>query len=101
MDMGTTSQLKTHEHSRRSSNNCPNVKVQTQMKVTFNQHAFMSNDLKKTEFITDNTKTNSRWMYVKQSKDDSDTMNVSAALDNALNGNTVTVFANDTDIILI
>ena len=67
-----------------------------------NQAAFLSNDFNKMELIKLMTpELIAGGNTVKQSTDDADAMIVSAALESALIRKTVTVFGNDTDLILM
>ena len=79
---GNNPSTKDHEQSRRSCRKCPSVRVENPIKVTINQHTFLPNDSNKTELIKLLTpKLISDGSTVKQSKDDTDTMIVSAALE--------------------
>ena len=67
-----------------------------------NQAAFLSNDFNKMELIKLMTpELIAGGNTVKQSTDDADAMIVSAALESALIRKTVTVFGNDTDLIIM
>ena len=67
-----------------------------------NQAAFLSNDFNKKELIKLMTaELIAGGNTVEQSTDDADTMIVSAALESALIRKTVTVFGNDTDLIIM
>ena len=92
---------KDHAHSRRSCCTSPKVKIGNEIKVTMNQAAFLSNELNKMEMIklmTPELITGGN--TVEQSTDDADTMIVLAALESALIRKTVTIFGNDTDLII-
>ena len=95
---------KDHEHVRRSLKNaaCQNVKVENSSKCKFNQHTFFTNDANKMGLINLMTpRLRADGVIVKQAVDDADTMIVSAALDFARSGQSVTLFANDTDVIVM
>ena len=67
-----------------------------------NQATFLSNEFNKIELIKlMNPELIAGENIVEQSTNDSNTMTVSAALESALIRNTVTVFGNDTDLIIM
>ena len=101
---GNNPSTKDHEHLRRSmkSISCPDVVVQPHIKVSTNQNAFLSSDANKTKLIDMITKKfEVDGCTVLRCTDDADTMIVKAALDHCNNGDSVTVFANDTDVIIM
>lgn len=101
---GNNPSTKDHEHLRRSmkSVNCPDVEVQPHIKVATNQNAFLSSDANKTKLINLlSGKFQCDGCFVLRASDDADTMIVKAALDHCKNGDSVTVFANDTDVIIM
>ena len=101
---GNNPSTKDHEPLRRSmkSVSCPDVEVQPHIKVSTNQNTFLSNDANKMKLIDLITeKLESDGCTVQRCTDDADTMIVRAALDHCKNGDSVTVFANDTDVIIM
>ena len=95
---GNNPSTKDHEHFRRSlkSSGCPDVKV------PLNQHTFLSNDSDKSELISlISDKLEEDGCSIKHSPDDADTLIVETALNLSKDGESVTVFANDTDIVIM
>lgn len=101
---GNNPSTKDHEHLRRSmkTTNCPEVVIQPHIKVSTNQSAFLSNDANKMSLIDMiSEKLEHDGCTVLRSTDDADTLIVKVALDHCNNGDSVTVFANDTDVIIM
>ena len=101
---GNNSSTKDLEHLRRSlkTATCPDVKIKNQMQVIFNQHSFLSNDSNKMQLISLKTpKLEEDGAVVNRAANDAGTMIISAALELARDGNLVSVFANDTDVIIM
>ena len=99
---GNNPSMRDHEHSRPSCNTSPKAKIGNEIKVTMNQATFLSNDFDKMELIKLMTPgLIACGNTVEQSTDDGDTMIVSVALESALIRKTVTVFCNDTDLIIM
>ena len=93
---------KDHEHERRVVSMCPNFSVESNMKVTVSQQVFMGNSSNKGKLINLMTpKLKKDNHVVKQAAADADTLIASTALENAANGRPVSVYANDTDILLM
>ena len=92
--------MKDHQYSRRSCNTSPKVEIGNEIKVTMNKAAFLSNDFNKMDLLMTSELIAGR-NTVEQSTDDADTMTVSAALETALIRKTVTVFGNDTGLIIM
>ena len=100
--MGMEITLQRKITSTRSCNTSPKVKIGNKVKVTMNQAAFLCNAFNKMELIKVMTpELIAGGNTVEQSTDDADTMIVSAALKSALIRKTVTVFGNDTDLIVM
>ena len=101
---GNNPSTKDHEHLRRAmkSTGCPDVQVQLHIQTQFPQHTFLLNNQNKMQLIDLLAQHLQADGYTTQrSNDDADTMIVSAAIDVAGRGESVTVFANDTDVIII
>ena len=78
------------------------MKVQPEIKVPLNQHTFLSNDSNKSELISlISDKLEEDGCSIKHSPDDADTMIVETALNLSKDGESVIVFANDTDIVIM
>lgn len=93
---------KDHEHKRRASKLSPDVAFNPQMQVYRNQTAFLSNSNNKSKLVTAlMSHLEGCGFTVDQAPDDADTLVVKTALQLALSGSTVTVVANDTDILVM
>ena len=91
---------KDHEHSRRGSSTCPDFNIKRETLCTVTQQSFLTNSNNKTgllailipQLIEDGH-------TVKQAVSDADRLIVRTAVQAASDGRSVTVFANDTDVI--
>ena len=93
---------KDHEHDRRAPSMCPNFSVDSNLKVTVSQQVFLGNNSNKRNLIklmAPKLKLDKH--LVKQAVADADTLIALTALENASLGRSVTVFENDTVIVLM
>ncbi len=94
--------IKDHEHQRRVGKTCADIHLTESMEAYVNQQTFLSNKKNKSQFISllsHYLEANSQ--VVKQSTGDADTMIVACALQFAIEGNEVTVVADDTDVLVL
>ena len=94
--------IKDHEHERRSSTKSPNFSLHRETILTVSQQMFLANGHNKTELLKLLIpKLISDGHTVHQAESDADRIIVKTTLQIARNGKSVTVFANDTDIIVM
>lgn len=94
--------VKDHEHERRSSSKCHNFNLQRKTILTVSQKSFLTNSHNKTELLKLLLlKLISDGHTVLKAISDADMIIVKTVLQIASNGNSVTVFPNDTDIIVM
>lgn len=94
--------IKDHEHLRRVKKRCADIQLAESMKASVDQQTFLSNMKNKSQFIT----LLSHYLkadrqIVNNSTGDADTMIVTSALQFAAQGNTTTVVADDTDVLVL
>ena len=94
--------VKDHEHTRRATLSAPTVSIEEHMPVYHNQSAFMMNGENKKCFVGLLSHClQEHGVTVLQASDDADTLTVRTALDIAANKKTVTVVADDTDVLVL
>ena len=102
--MGTKiTQTKDHEHKRRQTGKVSaSIVIAENARVHIDQQAFFSNEKNKTNFVSLLT-THLRGIghHVDVCRGDADTLIVSSALEFARNGQTVTIVAEDTDVLIM
>ena len=94
--------IKDHEHGRRVTKMCADIQLSESMEARVDQETFLGNEQNKSQFIAvlrhyleDNSQV------VAQSTGDADRMIVQRALQLAMEGNVVTVVADDTDVLVL
>ena len=93
---------KDHEHSRRGSMVSPDFKIREETILTVSQQSFLTNSNNKNSLLKLLIpRLLSEGHTVKQAEADADTMIVKTVLEAAREGKSVTVFANDTDVIVM
>ena len=93
---------KDHEHQRRSSISCPKVKPQHNSIITVSQQIFLSSNSNKESLIDMLIPTLIPDNHtIKQAAADADTLIVASVLGFASEGQAVSLFANDTDILVM
>ena len=99
---GVLPSTKDHEHSRRGSLLSPDFKIREETILTVSQQSFLTNSKNKNGLLKLLIpRLLSDGHTVKQAEADADTMIVQTVLQAARDGKSVTVFANDTDVIVM
>ena len=94
--------IKDHEHLRRVQKKCADIQLAESMKASVDQQTFLSNMKNKSQFITLLSHyLKADGQIVNNSTGDADTMIVASALQFAVQGNTTTVVADDTDVLVL
>ena len=99
---GDSTSTKDQEHSRRSKNKCHDFNISQETVITVSQTSFLANDKNKSQFLNLLIpQLRADGHTVRQTTGDADTMIVKAAIDVASEGRSVSVYANDTDVLVM
>ena len=100
--MAINRSIKDHEHQRRVGKTCADIQVHESMEAHINQQIFLSNERNKSQFVSLLSQyLEADGQIVHNSTGDADTLIVSCALQFASRGRSVSVIADDTDVLVL